>query len=588
MNQTRSRENPGPSLKPLGVLVTLLMVALLVGIGGWLVMRGGSRGGSGSTVTDPIASARGASGREIRGGSESGANPGGESGGARGVAPDLDLVPPEPAPALPPPGTYAPRDGVVDIELSSYAGYAGLIAANGGLEPSESSFFAKRHNFKVRIRLSEEEGWSRLQTGELGASATTADVLAVFGRQFGAVAPVQIAYSRGADAIVVASDVRRINDLKGRTLVTVQHTEAEFFIRFLAQESGTAVNSLDSIESPPRPEAINLVFAADGEAAGAAFAADLAAGAGRLAGAVSWEPTPSDVARSSGGKARILATNRNLLIIADVLVVNRGFAESNPGMVAGLVEGVLEGNRMMREEFEAHLPIVAGAMGWDASKARAEMAKVHFSNLPENEAFFSGAIDMAGSFGGIYQSSVLAYGPGVIPSPVGPERFMDTSHLAAARAGGRFSGQKISIGPIRTEGRSQLESDPLLSRDIRFFFDPNSSNLDLGVASNIEDLAGIRRLLQVSPGSFVLLRGHVDDARVGDFRKQGGESLVRKKALEAMELSTRRAAEIRRLLVEMHGVDPGRIETVGRGWEEPAGRESDQNRRVEVQWHTLE
>ena len=31
-----------------------------------------------------------------------------------------------------------------------------------------------------------------------------------------------------------------------------------------------------------------------------------------------------------------------------------------------------------------------------------------------------------------------------------------------------------------------------------------------------------------------------------------------------------------------------RIEIVGRGWEEPAGPDAEQNRRVEVQWFTLE
>ena len=55
-----------------------------------------------------------------------------------------------------------------------------------------------------------------------------------------------------------------------------------------------------------------------------------------------------------------------------------------------------------------------------------------------------------------------------------------------------------------------------------------------------------------------------------------------------MELSKQRAAEIARLLVEKHGVAKERIETVGRGWEEPLGTDSEQNRRVEVQWFTVE
>ena len=49
-----------------------------------------------------------------------------------------------------------------------------------------------------------------------------------------------------------------------------------------------------------------------------------------------------------------------------------------------------------------------------------------------------------------------------------------------------------------------------------------------------------------------------------------------------------RAAEIQRLLIQKHAVDPKRIEIVGRGWDEPAGPDPEQNRRVEVQWFTLE
>jgi NitT/TauT family transport system substrate-binding protein len=92
----------------------------------------------------------------------------------------------------------------------------------------------------------------------------------------------------------------------------------------------------------------------------------------------------------------------------------------------------------------------------------------------------------------------------------------------------------------------------------------------------------------VSPGSTVLLRGHVDNAMIPEFRKQGGEAYVRQMALKAMELSKNRAAEIKRLLIERHQCDPGRLDTVGRGWEEPLGTDSEQNRRVEVQWFTLE
>ena len=87
----------------------------------------------------------------------------------------------------------------------------------------------------------------------------------------------------------------------------------------------------------------------------------------------------------------------------------------------------------------------------------------------------------------------------------------------------------------------------------------------------------------------ILMRGHVDDAQKENFRKQGGEALVRKMALKAMELSTQRADEVKtRLLEKYPAIKTDRLEVIGRGWEEPAGKDSDLNRRVEVQWFTVE
>ena len=141
--------------------------------------------------------------------------------------------------------------------------------------------------------------------------------------------------------------------------------------------------------------------------------------------------------------------------------------------------------------------------------------------------------------------------------------------------------------------QSALEADPLLSKDIRFYFVPNSSTLDLSKQENLAQLDSIKNLLRVSPGSILSLRGHVDDSRVQEFTKQGPE-MLRRMTLEAVELSKKRANEIKRLLIERQGVDASRVEAVGIGWREPIGKDPEaekrmeQNRRVEVQWFTVE
>jgi NitT/TauT family transport system substrate-binding protein len=515
-------------------------------------------------------------------------------GGANSVEPETPSTPAElvetqtEVPPLAAPAAYQPKDNIVDIELSEYAGYAGLIVANGGLEPNENSHFFKKHGFKLRIKLSEEESWSALNSGKMAASATTVDVLAVYGKQFQVIVPAQIGFSRGADGVVVRSDIKRINGLKGRVLATAQFTEADFFIRYLAQEAGLGINMLADLKTRPDPEKLNLVFCQDAFAAADVFLQELKQGGTRLAGCVTWAPKTTEVAQESGGKAHILTTSLNLLIVADILIVNKGFAQQHTNMVAALAHGLLEGNRMVRDNAPAHLDVISKAFKWDRDETKAELAKVHLSNLPENLAFFSGAIDAAGSFGGIYQAAVYSYGRDLVKDPVDAERFLDLKHLRALEKSGEFKDQKIAIAPIRQAGSAAVEGDPVLSKDIRFLFAPNSASLDVNVAENLNHLETIKKLLQVSPGSTVLLRGHVDNSKVEEFRKTGGETYVRTMALRSVELSRNRAAEIKRLLVEKHNVDANRLDIVGRGWEEASGSDPEQNRRVEVQWFMLE
>ena len=504
-------------------------------------------------------------------------------------APDLKFAETQfEIPKLAAPGVYLPKDNIIDIELSEYAGYAGLIVANGGLEPNDESVFAKKYGFKVRIKLSEEESWNALNSGKMAASATTADVLSIYGRQFNVVVPVQIGFSRGADGIVVQKGVKRVNDLKGKILAASQFTESDFFIRYLAQEAGLGVHMLAGLKDKPDPNQINLVYAEDAFVAADLFLADLEGGHNRLAGCATWAPRTTETVEQSKGKATLLTTNKNLLVIADVLIVNKGFAQAQPKIVDGLVAGLLEGNRLVRENSAPHLDVIGKALKWDRQKTQGELAKVHLSNGPENLAFFSGAIDAAGSFGGIYQSAIYSYGSELIKDPVDAERFVDLAALKALDAAGAFAGQQVAIAPIKTAGAGPVETDPLLSKNVRFLFNPNSAQLDISNPDNLKNLAALKQLLQVSPGSTLLLRGHVDNSRLEEFRKQGGEPFLRQMAMKAVDFSKQRANEIKRLLVEREKVDPARLESLGRGWEEAVGTDQDQNRRVEAQWFTLE
>lgn len=521
-----------------------------------------------------------------------GAAPAAAPAAASPAAAGFDYVVPGPAPKLGAPQAYRPAGETVVVNLSEYAGYSGLILANGGLEPNPESWFTKNGGFNLKITLSEEDSWDDLQQGRIAATATTVDVLANYGRQWQTAVPMQIAWSRGATGLIVRKEIRRINDLRGRLVAVAPFSESEFFIRYLAQEAGLPVTRLDGPDSPARADAINLVFLEDAFEAGDAFAADLADGGSQLAGCVTWAPKTTEIVEGSGGGAHQLVDNRNLLVVADILLFNKAFAAANPAIVEKIVEGTLLMNQEIRANPDAHAAALAKAFAayeWSEADAREELSRVHLSNLPENLSFFRGSIGEAGSFASVYQSANLAYGPELLPRPVDSSYFADLAALSAIEASGRLSGQVASIEPVKTSQQEPLEADPLLTRDIRFFFLPNDHRLDMANPENTRLLGDVNRLLGVSPGSIVLLRGHVDDARREEFRQQGGEALVRSLALKAIELSNQRASEVKAQLLKLHpDLAPARIETVGRGWEEPAGKDSELNRRVEVQWFTLE
>lgn len=558
--------NDNPSLTKLGKFVSFLLIVGLIGLGVYVMQRNKAKEGAAPTTETSTA-----------------------------AAPAVDTSAPEltealDAPPLLPDGAAATlANQTLELELSEYAGYSGLIVANGGLEPNENSIFFKEFGFKVRIKFSDDECWERLNRGEIGAGATTVDVLPLYGKQVYGIVPALISFSRGADGVIVRSDINRLNALKGRCVTASQFNEADFFIRYLAQEANLPLHVMATPDSPLDSESINLLYCADAFAAGDLFLKDIQSGGKAIAGCVTWAPKTTEVVEKSKNAARLLVSNRNLLIVADILVVNRGLAEQNPNIVKGLVTGLLTGNRSVRSSPDAQIDVLAKAFKWTPNQVREELAKVHLANLPENEAFFSGAIDAAGSFGGIYQSSVLSYGPTYIKNPVDADRFQNLAALKDLVADGRFATDKVEIKPIRTEAVRQVENDPLLTKDIRFFFLPNSSDLDMTKDENLANLNNIQRLMQVSPGSTILLRGHVDASMKEEFRKQGGEAFVRKMALKAMELSKNRAQEVRKRVLERHSLVAERLETVGRGWEEPVDANNhDLNRRVEVQWFTVE
>src|SRR5689334_14700308 len=113
-------QSSGTGLTVLGKLISAVLVLALVGFGVWMVLnknKPAGQGASGGWGTTNNGSGGGTAAR----------------GGAPAKATSFDTKELEETqtsiPKLDPPGTYTPQNNIVDVELSNYAGYSGLIAA---------------------------------------------------------------------------------------------------------------------------------------------------------------------------------------------------------------------------------------------------------------------------------------------------------------------------------------------------------------------------------------------------------------------------------------------------------------------------
>ena len=96
------------------------------------------------------------------------------------------------------------------------------------------------------------------------------------------------------------------------------------------------------------------MFTEDAFAAGDLFLDELkAAAAGSPAASPGSRRLTESWSRSPAARRTLLTTNRNLLIIADILVVNRGFAEQHPDMVDGDRQEPARGQPLVRDQPDA-------------------------------------------------------------------------------------------------------------------------------------------------------------------------------------------------------------------------------------------
>ena len=143
------------------------------------------------------------------------------------------------------------------------------------------------------------------------------------------VAVMEVDQSFGADAIVAAENIKKIEDLPGKKVALNRDNVGETFISILFYKKGL---SFDSVTIVPRlSEEIADAFLA-----------------GKADACVTWEPQVSRALKRPG--AHILASTRDYPgVIIDTLNVRRDLLESNPALVKKVMRAWFKGLKYYKE-----------------------------------------------------------------------------------------------------------------------------------------------------------------------------------------------------------------------------------------------
>jgi NitT/TauT family transport system substrate-binding protein len=472
----------------------------------------------------------------------------------------------------------------VKFPINVWIGWLPIVAANHGFAPNTESIFYKKYGFKVDLKLIDDPVTARdaYASGDSHVLWGTLDMMALFAPELmkdSRTAPriyQQIDWSNGGDGIVVRNSISSVSDLKGKTIVYAQNSPSQYFINNLLLNAGI------------QPGEVKHKYTATAFEAAAAFVADA-----KIDACVSWAPDIYNIPEKVKNTRILTTTSEANKLIADVWAVRADFAKDHPDIVEGLVAGIFEGMRDIKDETKKAQAFqwMADGYGMNVDDVKGMANDAHTTNFAENKEFFLNSNSPA-NFERTWKNVVFVYKElGLIDTPVRFDEVMDFSIIQKLDKKGAFADMKNEyITQFAPSSYQKVSAEkPILTQTIRINFYPNSANIyepghdELGnqIANTLYDpnvtatLEKVARLVGQYERATIAITGHTDSSMKG-----------RAPFTEVQKLSQERANAVKDALIKGYKFDPNKFVVEGKAWDEPADASDPMNqtlnRRVEV------
>jgi NitT/TauT family transport system substrate-binding protein len=487
------------------------------------------------------------------------------------------------------------KDGklVVEFPINVWPGWAPIIVANAGLDPSDQSAFAKKYGFYVKLSIVDDPVKARdlFAAGQSHVLWGTLDMIALFAPELmkdSRTVPVvcqQVDWSGGGDGIVARRELRSINDFrmqggKRKKVILAQNSPSHYLIMSLLIDAGIDPGDLE------------FKWAADAPSAAKIFVQDDSFDA-----FVGWSPDIYNIVEKLKGTRLVVTTSTANHLIADVWAVRNDFYRDHPDIVAGLVRGIFEGMDSVRANPTNAARALATAFKLPEEDCRNMVGKdggiaegdAHLTNYRENAKFFLDPFNPA-NFEVVWNSASTIYKSlGTIATTV-PASKVKASSVLAGMSEAYKDVRDLSQPTFRPDALKKLSAEAgpgqVLTKAVQISFEPNSYDLNTNYDTTIPaTLKEIGELSGKFGNAYIIIEGNTDASRKGIVPAD----LVR-------QLSYERADAVRKAIMDKYKFDPNKFKVVGNGWDNPLPASTDpsnadnnkRNRRVEVKVFPLE
>ena len=482
---------------------------------------------------------------------------------------------------------------VVKFPINVWPGWAPIIVANGGLEPSDQSVFCKKYGFYVRLDIVDDPVKARdlFASGKSHVLWGTLDMIALFAPELvkdSRTIPVvcqQVDWSAGGDGVVARGEIRNINDFRSaggrhKKVILAQNSPSHYLIMSLLIDAGIDPGDLEFKWADAAPSAAKI------------FVSDPSYDA-----FVGWSPDIYNITDRDKSTRLVVTTGTANHLIADVWAVRNDFFHDNPQIVSGLVQGIFEGMDMVRKDPKAAASALAKAFQLKEADCTSMVGKdggitegdAHLTNYRENAKFFLDPYNPA-NFEVVWNSASTIYKSlGTISSTV-PSSKVKAHTVLAAMSETYRDVRDLSQPTFRPNALANMSAEAgagqVLTKAVMIAFEPNKAVLDPQYDATIPaTLEEIGKLAGRFGNAYIIIEGNTDASRKGVVPTD----LVR-------QLSYDRADAVRRAIMEKYKFDPNKFKVVGNGWDnplpgctDPSNQEHNKkNRRVEVKVFPLE